>query len=56
MNKRLRELLRLKEQIRESEEMIEEFDVYSEQGINCLVDSDGMSPAEQGFMQGYLEV
>lgn len=35
----------------------EEFekDVYSEEGIECLVEDDEISNREFGFMSGYLE-
>jgi len=32
--------------------MADEKDVYSEEGREDQVDSDGMSPAEEGFMEG----
>jgi hypothetical protein len=36
------------------QEKEEELDIYTEEGIEEYVDDDGISPAEQGFMQGYL--
>lgn len=54
MNKRLREFLRLKDQMRTSEEMIDEYDVYSERGILTLQEYDEINPAEEGFMLGYM--
>ena len=56
MNKRLRELVRLKEEIRISNQMLDEYDVYSSGGADFLNESDEISAAEEGFMQGYLSV
>ena len=38
------------------EENIEsdDLDIYTEDGIENFVDDDGISPSEEGFMQGYL--
>lgn len=54
MNKQLREFLRLKDQMRTAEEMVDEYDVYSETGISTLQEYDEINPAEEGFMQGYM--
>jgi len=35
--------------------MQEEFDIYTEQGIENYADDDEISALEQGFMSGYLE-
>ena len=34
--------------------MEEEFDIYTEEGMETFVDDDGISAAEEGFMLGYL--
>jgi hypothetical protein len=47
----------LKEALPEVEEVLdkeEELDIYTEEGIEDYAESDEISPAEQGFMQGYL--
>ena len=54
MNKHLRELLRLKQQINESEQLFDDFDVYSQEGICTLHDDDEINSAEEGFMVGYM--
>ena len=35
--------------------MEEEFDIYTEEGIENYVDDDSISSAEEGFMLGYLD-
>ena len=55
MNKRLRELIRLREQIQLSEQLFDDFDVYSHEGIDTLHESDAINSAEEGFMMGYME-
>lgn len=35
--------------------MEEEFDIYTEEGIESYVDDDVISPDEEGFMLGYLD-
>ena len=40
--------------IEEIQDKEEEMDIYTEEGIEDYADSDGISPEEQGFMQGYL--
>ena len=39
----------------ENNETTEEFDIYTEEGMENYVDDDGITPAEQGFMKGYLD-
>ena len=42
----------------ENEEKVEgdeEFDIYTEEGMETYVDDDGISSAEEGFMIGYLD-
>ena len=34
--------------------MEEEFDIYTEEGVECYIDDDSISAAEEGFMMGYL--
>lgn len=34
--------------------MEEEYDIYTEEGIESYADDDSISPAEEGFMLGYL--
>ena len=36
------------------EEMEEEGDIYTEQGVKEGMDCDGLNPAEEGFMMGYI--
>ena len=40
----------------ENEELKElgELDIYTEEGIDEYIDDDSITPAEQGFMKGYL--
>jgi len=33
----------------------EQGDVYEEDGVDMLSDSDGISTAEEGFLRGYLD-
>ena len=47
----LQEALPVIEEVQDKEE---EFDIYTEEGIDEYVDDDGISPTEQGFMKGYL--
>lgn len=35
-------------------EFEKEMDMYTEEGVSDYVDNDEISPAEEGFMQGYL--
>ena len=37
------------------EEFNEEYDIYSEQGMEDLADDDAISAGELGFMRGYTE-
>jgi len=41
----------------EIEEVFEkdDYDIYTEEGIDDYVDNDGITPSEQGFMSGYLD-
>ena len=41
-------------EVEEVQDKEEELDIYTEEGIEDCADSDGISPEEQGFMQGYL--
>tara|TARA_Y100000310_G_scaffold343975_1_gene454322 strand:+ start:3971 stop:4144 length:174 start_codon:yes stop_codon:yes gene_type:complete len=47
----LQEALPIIEEVKDKEE---ELDIYTEEGIEDYAESDEISPAEQGFMQGYL--
>ena len=33
----------------------EEFDIYTEEGMENYVDEDSISASEEGFMSGYLD-
>jgi hypothetical protein len=41
--------------IEEIDEVLEELDIYTEEGMESYVDDDCISPIEEGFMQGYLD-
>ena len=36
------------------EPLMEELDIYEEEGVEILMDEDGISDAECGFMAGFL--
>lgn len=43
------------EENEEKTEGDEEFDIYTEEGMETYVDDDGISSTEEGFMIGYLD-
>ncbi len=56
MNKNLRELRRIKQLVREYEQHENEnYNFYARRTLHEYVNDDAMTPAEQGFMMGYLE-
>jgi len=39
---------------KEKSEDSEEFDIYTEEGMENYIDDDSISASEEGFMKGYL--